>query len=601
MTDYKRMLLAVLIASLFIFLWTSVFVKPKRRTPQGEPTAVADSVYPGAVDAPAREERRGTGAESPPEASRERRETPLPGTIIAEGGGVDFPAVSPEDRRTRPAVVETDICRGTIAPIGGGLASWKLLDFLDLNDETVDLVNKGLGISSELDVELVLGSGPVNFQDAPFSIETVSSSDPAVEKKLRLTAADTSGASLTKTYTFYKDEYFFDLDVEAGGFGSEIGLACALSWRHGVPITEANQKTDLHNFAAVTLVGEEHEKDKIKDFNKEPSRSYEGSVFWTGVRNKYFIAAIIPTEGPGKAVHTWGTPDRNQVGTQLLTQMAPGGAGGGTASFRVYGGPIDYDLLSPLDVGLERSVYQRFQFMTPLNHLIFAVMKWFYKFLPNYGVVIIIVSALSKLVFYPLTKSSLKSMAAMRKLQPEIQALKQKYKGDPKKMNQAQMELFRKHKVNPMGGCLPILVQMPIFFALYNVLVESVAFRRAPFVLWIDDLSAPDTLFYVGTFPIHVLPIVMAVTQLLQPQMGGADPRQAMMTKIMPVFLLVIFYGLPSGLVLYWTINNVMTALQQYIMNRQEAAKEAAAGAVTAPAPAKGNPNKRPRGSRKRK
>jgi len=601
MTDYKRMLLAVLIASLFIFLWTSVFVKPKRRPPGGEPTAVADSVYPGAVDAPEREELPGTRAETPPEESRERREAPLPGTIIAEGGGVDFPAASPEDPRTRPAVVETDLCRGTIAPVGGGLASWKLLDFLDLNDETVDLVNKGLGISSELDVELVLRSGPVNFQDAPFSVETVSSSDPAVEKKVRLTAADTSGASLTKTYTFYRDKYFFDLDVEARGFGSESGLACALSWRHGVPITESNQKADLQNFAAVTLVGEEHEKDKVKDFNKEPSRSYEGSVFWTGVRNKYFIAAIIPTEGPGKAVHTWGTPDRNQVGTQLLTQMAPDGVGAGTASFRVYGGPVEYDLLSALDVGLERSVYQRFQFMTPLNHLIFAVMKWFYKFLPNYGVVIIIVSALSKLVFYPLTKSSLKSMAAMRKLQPEIEALKKKYKGDPKKMNQAQMELFRKHKVNPMGGCLPILLQMPIFFALYNVLVESVAFRRAPFVLWIDDLSAPDTLFYVGTFPIHVLPIVMAVTQLLQPQMGGADPRQAMMTKIMPVFLLVIFYGLPSGLVLYWTINNIMTALQQYIMNRQEAAKEAAAGVVTAPAPARGSPNKRTRGSRKRK
>lgn len=592
MTDYKRMLLAVLIASLFIYLWTSVFVKPKRRPPQGRPGAVADSVYPGIAGTPTREVEPGTQADTTPYVSRGEQEAPLPRTILDEGAGVDFQAAAGGDFEAGTAVVQTEVCRCEILAVGGGLASWKLTDgrdgpesrtFLDQNDETVDLINKGLGISSDLDVGLVSGAGPISFDNVPFTIKAVDADDPVVAKILKLTAADTAGASITKTYTFYWDEYFFDLDIEARGFGEESGLACALSWRHGVPITEANVKADLQNFAAVSLIGEEHEKDKVKDFNKEPSRTYEGSVYWTGVRNKYFMAALIPTQGPGKAVHTWGSQDRNQVGTQILVPMARDEGGAVSSRFRVYAGPIDYDLLSALGVGLERSVYQRFQFMAPLNHLVLAVMHWTYKLTPNYGIVIIIVSALSKLVFYPLTKSSLKSMAAMRKLQPEIEALKKKYKGDPKKMNQAQMELFRKHKVNPMGGCLPILVQMPIFFALYNVLVESVEFRRAPFVSWIDDLSAPDTLFHVGTFPIHVLPIVMALTQLVQPQMGGTDPRQAMMTKIMPVFLLVIFYGLPSGLVLYWTVNNVMTALQQYLMNRADAAKEAAEVVVVTP------------------
>jgi len=206
-------------------------------------------------------------------------------------------------------------------------------------------------------------------------------------------------------------------------------------------------------------------------------------------------------------------------------------------------------------------------------------MTWTYGFVPNYGIVIIIVSVLIKLVFFPLTRSSLKSMSAMKRVQPELDALKKKHKGDPKKMNQLQMELFKKHKVNPMGGCLPILVQMPMFFALYNVMVESVQLRRAPFVGWIGDLSAPDTLFSMGTFPIHVLPLIMAATQLAQPTMGpSTDSRQQMMKYMMPIFMLVIFYGLPSGLVLYWTVNNVLTALQQYLMNRSEAGKE---GAVT--------------------
>jgi YidC/Oxa1 family membrane protein insertase len=573
MNDYKRMLLAVLIASLFIYLYTSVFVKPKRRMPQGGSAAVSDSLHPGAQTPPTSQAQPG-GPQAEPGAPPEAQ-TSLPEGALGTGAQVSFHAATKGEREAEPALVVTQTCRGEILPVGGELASWTLEDFLDQNDEHVDLVNRGQGIGSDLDVEIVSEAGDIDFSDVPFEIRETAPGDPAVADVVKLTAADSAGASLTKTYTFYQDEYFFDLDIRASGFESGGGLACALSWRYGLPITESNERADLMNFAAVSLLGQELIKDKIKDFVKTPDKTHEGNVLWAGVRNKYFLAVMVPTHGQGKAVHTWGYPDRNLVGTQLLVPMAHDESGAATASFRVYVGPIEYDLLSALGVGLEKAVYQRFRFMAPLNHLILIVMTWTHKVLPNYGIVIILVSALTKLLFYPLTKSSLKSMSAMRKLQPEIEALKKKYKSDPKKMNQAQMELFRKHKVNPMGGCLPILVQMPIFFALYNVLSESVQLRRAPFVGWIDDLSAPDTLFHLGTFPIHVLPLVMAVTQLLQPQMGGGDPRQATMTKIMPVFLLVIFYGLPSGLVLYWTVNNVMTALQQYLMNRAEGATEA--------------------------
>jgi YidC/Oxa1 family membrane protein insertase len=482
---------------------------------------------------------------------------------------------------------------------GGGLASWELADFVDTNKELVNLVNLDQGGKSDLHFELISGDERVNLGDVPFELSEVYRTDSEVAKTLKLTATDTAGATVVKTYTFYHDRYYFDLEVQTEGFESRDGLSCALTWSNGLPITESNEKQDVSNFAAISLIGEEFVKDKMGKFDKEPVKTHQGNVMWTGVRSKYFVAAMIPTHGGGRAVRTWGDKDRNLVAAQLFAPMQVSGERA-SASFRIYAGPMEFNRLRALEIGLENDVYQRFKFMAPLNHLVFALMTWTYGFVPNYGVVIILVSLLIKIVFYPLTRASLRSMNAMKKIQPELEALKKKYKGDPKKQNQLQMELFKKHKVNPMGGCLPILVQMPIFFALYNVLVESVQLRHAPFVAWINDLSAPDTLFHVGTFPIHVLPLIMAATQLAQPTMGpSTDSRQMMMKYMMPIFLLVIFYGLPSGLVLYWTVNNVLTALQQYWMNRSEKAAEAAV--TTAPKDAaKAAPAKKPAGRRRK-
>jgi YidC/Oxa1 family membrane protein insertase len=578
MGDYKRMLLAVVIAALFIYIWTSFFAKP---VPPPEPGVGADStmaVSPGG-EMPA-SVPPGTSDWSPPASPTDEfasgAEPGGPGTTTRSSIQTAW-ASTPEWTRT---TVETDLCRGVLLADGGGLASWELKDFLNLVDEPVDLVNLEQGGTSDLHLELVSGDVRVNLDDVPFELSEVYRTDPEVSKVLKLTATDTAGASVVKTYTFYHDRYFFDLDVETEGFDSRNGLSCALTWSNGLPITESNEKSDISNFAAISMVGEEFVKDKMGKFDKEPVKTHQGNVIWTGVRSKYFVAAMIPTHGGGRAVRSWGDKDRNIVAAQLFAPMQIAG-NAASASFRVYAGPMEYNRLRALEIGLENDVYQRFKFMAPLNHLVFALMTWTYGLTPNYGIVIILVSVLIKLVFYPLTRASLRSMNAMKKVQPELEALKKKYKGDPKKMNQMQMELFKKHKVNPMGGCLPILVQMPIFFALYNVLVESVQLRRAPFVSWIDDLSAPDTLFHVGTFPVHVLPLIMAATQLAQPTMGpSTDSRQQMMKYMMPIFLLVIFYGLPSGLVLYWTVNNVLTALQQYWMNRSEKAAEAAVTAA---------------------
>jgi len=586
MDEYKRMIFAVLLAALFIYLWTSFVAEAPRREaagPAADSTAAADTTL--------------------------RQARPSPGAVRPEGGEARAAAAGRGGRRPRgewaaeagwdSTSVGTGLCEATITAVGGALGSWRLGEFLDREDRPVDLVRAGPEGPNDLHVELMAGQDRVDLSGAPFDLEELRPQGQGVAQVLRLTAADSAGASVSKTYTFYYDKFYFDLEVSASGFPTEEGISCALSWKNGLPVTETNEKADLTSFAAMSMVGEEFFKDKLSGFKKEPVKVHEGNVIWAGVRNKYFMVAMIPTHAKGRVVRTWGSPDEHLVAAQVRTPMRVVADGEAEAAFRIYAGPVDYDLLIEVDrdlgerLHLEKDVYERFRFMAPLNHLIYRLMKWTYGIVPNYGIVIILVSALFKVLFYPLTKSSLRSMQAMKKVQPELEALKKKYKGDPKKMNQAQMELFKKHKVNPLGGCLPLLLQMPIFFALYNVLVGSVELRRAPFVAWIDDLSAPDTLFHIGTFPVHVLPLVMAVTQVAQPTMGAADARQQTMKYMMPIIMLVIFYGLPSGLVLYWTVNNVMTAIQQYMMNRGEGTD---AGRVEeVPTPPTGRKRKRKR------
>ncbi len=579
MGEYKRMLLAVVIASIFIYLWTAIIAKHPSRRPGG-PMSAADSTLVADTTQARSHPIPPVGESRLPARPQAKKPTAPPVETAQEMSLREGWEPVPD---WKSEVVQTDLCKGVVVEEGGGLSSWLLKKYLDQQDEPVNLINLSQGMSSDLRLELVSGDALLSFDEVDFAKQDlepaprVTQAGDTIDRVIRLTASDSAGATLVKTYTFYSGHYYFDLDVQASGFSAGEGLSCALSWGYGLPITEANVRADVTNLASISLLGEEFVKSKMKDFNKEPVKTLEGNVRWSGVRNKYFVAAMIPTAGSGTAIRTWGSPDLELVATQVFVPMEITEGQGARTSFRVYAGPMDYERLRALDVGLEKDVYQRFKFMAPLNHLVFALMKWTYALVPNYGVVIILVSVLIKLIFYPLSRSSLRSMQAMKKVQPELEALKKKYKGDAKKMNQAQMELFRKHKVNPMGGCLPILVQMPIFFALYNVLVESVELRRAPFVGWISDLSAPDTLFQIGTFPVHVLPLIMAVTQLAQPTMGASsDPRQQMMKYVMPIFLLVIFYGLPSGLVLYWTVNNVMTAIQQYMMNRSEKAGEEA-------------------------
>ena len=232
-----------------------------------------------------------------------------------------------------------------------------------------------------------------------------------------------------------------------------------------------------------------------------------------------------------------------------------------TLTYKLYFGPKDLDILKAQGNELEKVI--DFGWFSAVAKPLLYSLKFFYGYVHNYGIAIIIVTVIIKMLFYPLTYKSYKSMKEMQKIQPKMTALKEKYKNDRDAMNKAVMELYKTHKVNPLGGCLPMLVQMPIFIALYRALMSSIELRHAPFMLWIHDLAAKD--------PYYVTPIIMGGTMFLQQKMTptvGMDPAQAKMMMALPVVFTVMFINMPSGLVLYWLVNNILTIAQQMYINK---------------------------------
>jgi YidC/Oxa1 family membrane protein insertase len=227
----------------------------------------------------------------------------------------------------------------------------------------------------------------------------------------------------------------------------------------------------------------------------------------------------------------------------------------------IYAGPKEYERLQKLHVGLEHII--DFGFFSILARPLFWVLKFFYKFLGNYGWAIVLLTIIVRIPFIPLINKGQKSMRKMQELQPKLSEIKEKYKKDPQKMQHATMEIYKKYKVNPVGGCLPMLLQIPVFYALYKVLMIAIELRGAPFLFWITDLSAKD--------PYYILPIIMGITMVIQQRMtpSSLDPAQNKMMMLMPVVFTFLFLNFASGLVLYWLINNILSIAQQFYTNKR--------------------------------
>ena len=392
------------------------------------------------------------------------------------------------------------------------------------------------------------------------------------------------GGDIVKKYTFYPDDYHFDLHLsvnstESMGFERNYWLY----WNAPLGVTESNPTTDYDAMEVVAMQG--GSRDKLDDYADDKlSQIQVGDTRWGGVRNKYFSAVLIPMNRHASAVSGKGekmlvmTADESVEGKALTAgiQMEFGSAGAIRDSFQIFVGPLDYTLMSEYKVDLEDMLDIGTMpvigwLIKPFALAIIWLLPRMYNIIPNYGLVIILFALLVKIITLPLSMRSFKSMNAMKELQPKVEALKEKHKKNPQALNKEMMAMYKKHGVNPISGCLPILPQMPLFFALFAVFRSTILLRQSPFVWFIDDLSRGAASF---TDPYMILVLLMVGFQFLSQSLTMASTQQnKMLMYIMPLFMGWIFHSFAAGLVLYWTCFSAFSLLDYALFKRNKGDK----------------------------
>jgi YidC/Oxa1 family membrane protein insertase len=376
--------------------------------------------------------------------------------------------------------------------------------------------------------------------------------------------------TVRKRFTFYGNRYDFSAAVKADGVPAQY-RELGVSWVRAVDAGDNGVREPLFDRTAF-LQG----KKLIEYYFDDETLSGgeiqdQGDIGWSGYAGRYFLVAMVPVDA--ERMRLWLKARDGSVLETMLFRLTSGNV---TQEISVYVGPKDLDILDRFGSNVARAVdLGWFSFVAiPL----LQVIRFSHRFTGNYGADIILLTILIKILFIPLTKRSFESMRAMQKLQPEMTKIRERYKDDSERMNKEVMELYRRHKVNPLGGCLPMLLQIPVFIGLYQALLNAVELRHAPFMLWINDLSAPDRLGslqlpFVDQPGVPVLTLLMGASmfgqQWMTPTTG--DPTQQRIMLLMPLMFTFMFVNFPSGLSLYWLINNVLTMAQQYHINRQRA------------------------------
>ena len=487
--------------------------------------------------------------------------------------------------------IENDLFKAIISSrSGGSILSFKLKNYYLTDSTLVDMVLNGLndknlfinysnlsGKNISLDHNWTLISNNYNYENIKI-------------KKTPLELifqTDVNNITVKKILVFYPDKYFININIDLSSLTNTVSQNRALlSWAGGVPMTEPNPKDESTFYSANISQGQE-----ISKHNKKKNLYLTGETDWVSTRSKYFINAIIPITSSNYAeiTSTYNSEIYSRIkktdvdnsklfinGNVPIYNSSIGFESNKLIKAIVYLGPLQYDNLKHFNVGLENTMSFGIAPIRGIGRAVLSLLTFLYKYIPNYGLVLIIFSILIKLLVYPLTKKSYQSMKAMTAIQPEIQKLRDKYKNEPQRVSQETLKLYKTHGVNPLGGCLPMLLQMPLLFALFIVFRSTIELRGAPFVFWIDDLSRPDALinlpFFIPLYgdQISILPLIMGISMFIQQKMStvSANPQQKMMTQFMSVFMIILFNQFPSGLNLYYTLFNILTILQQKFLNK---------------------------------
>ena len=561
--DFQRLILFTGLALVLVLIWQAwilhnatpvvpVMSQTAQQSAQGQSSEVRTEDLPSAPT---------TGSTS----------TTTAATVVPQPGFTTLPT-------GHSGVVETDLIRAAIDTYGGDLRRLELLTYPEkleypdepfrlLNEEGADLfVIQGglLGTQGEL---------PNHHTQYDANQHNYSLLPDADSVEAVLGWQSPKGVIYRKVYTFYRNSYYIDIRYE-------IDNATATAWQgfqyNQILRTKVEQKSSgfgflgrLPSYTGGVIYTPEEKYQKI-DFDDMYDENLVRNTpsGWVAMLQHYFVGALLPQGSNAYEFYSTVTAKDSQpryhIGYKSVEPVVVPAGGQGSLSAQLFVGPKEQKRLTEIDQQLELTV--DYGWMTPISSPLFWLLTYIHSIVQNWGVAIILLTLLVKLVFYPLSAASYKSMARMKNLQPRMKTLKERFGDDKQKFQQAMMEVYKKEKINPFGSCLPIVIQIPVFISLYWVLLESVELRQAPFMLWINDLSVQD--------PYYVLPLLMGASMFGQTILNPTpvDPMQKNIMLAMPVMFTVFFLWFPAGLVLYWLVNNLLSIGQQWMITRKIAA-----------------------------
>lgn len=484
--------------------------------------------------------------------------------------------------------IETDRYRAGLSTLGGSVSSWILKKFKTWDQYPVNLIDNDTGGGDFHLLFTTVDGKLIDTRGLYFSINV-----PAGQKytlgagdslRLDFVLAASGGGRIVKTLIFYGDRYSFDCVYRFEGMENIIAnFEYQVTWENGLRYVEHNSINESNSAMAYAFAGGELTDLDANKFNEPVNQNISGRVAWIATRNKYFAMAIIPREKESQGAYLGGVrlrmPDEGaKENYNLALRMPFTGKPLETDRFTVFLGPLDFNVVKSYGIGLDKvmSLGAAWIIRPISEYAIIPLFQFLRYFIPNYGFVLIVFSLIIKVVLYPLTRTSMKSMQKMQALQPMMNEIREKYKDDPQKMNQQVMRLYKEYGVNPAGGCLPMLLQLPILYALWAVFGSAVELRQASFVWWIKDLSVQDVvarlpfrLPIVNINEISGLALLMGVTMFVQQKMSVKDPRQKATVWMMPILFTLMFNGFPSGLNLYYFVFNLLSIAQQAWVNKQ--------------------------------
>lgn len=550
----KRTILAFALSFLVLILWSFLFNPSKDQVAKKGETP--ETVAPKTV------------SQSPETAN-------APHAAISKAPEKTKITLAPETDE-KEVVVDTPLYRAVFTNAGPTIKSFKLKEYresIEPDSPLIELINlqqdKADFLIISFDGATASQLEKTIYQVEHQKIRLESDSSP---KNLVFHSSISGGISISQTYRFYPDQYRIDLHIDVINQSGETVTGAFVADIKALP---PEGKQSYYSYVGIVLLLDDKlEEVKIKK-ESEP-KDLAGRIGWMAYEDDFFISAVIPDE-PSKASFKGRLlPSGILEGTHMPPSISLHPSERVSSSYTLYLGPRELGILKQLGKNLERAI--SFGWTDIIAKPLLYLLRFFNQYINNYGVSIILLTILIKGLFWPLTHKSYKSMKEMQKLQPRMAKIREKYKNNKAQLNKEMMGLYKTYKVNPMGGCLPMIIQLPVFFALFRILGSAIELRQAPFMLWIKDLSAPDRLFnFPFSIPfmeppygIPVLTLLMGASMFLQQKMTPTpgDPMQAKIMMFLPLIFTFMFINFPSGLVLYWFVNNILSIGQQYRIHR---------------------------------